>query len=422
MLRTLIVLAGTAALGLATQASANVTVTVWASGVSADTLAAMATAIDHAHPDLTVRAVHFPPGEYERALASAASSRLMPDILAVAPGAETQSVRGSLVALDPIADQALGKEWKDHFPKKLLDEARLGNPPGDDSLYMLPMTTGIDGIWMSNPAAARAHAPASVPKTLAELAAKAERMRSAGMEPLVLGGASDRALVRFFLQVATETDPSAVRKAEHGAVAWTDPGMQKAAAVWRQLFAQQIVPRDVLGKSPDQARHDFLHGKAGMIVEDAGALAGAGSVPESQFFTFPAVPPSHAPAPLTGGVALGWAMTRVATGQNSVKVASAEVLHDLIAGPAAQVAIDRWQGFPAWERLAPQQPPPAPVAAIDRWLGTQVSKAKPDVVAHPATERVLAEQLRLLAEAKISPQAAMRTVNATAKREQELAG
>lgn len=423
MARVLVLLSAVLLLGLARPARAKVAVTVWASGLSPATLAAMATAIRHAHPNIALSVADYPSDRYAEALREAASSRLLPDIVAVAPGAETQAIRGSLIHLDPIADAVLGKDWQDDYPAALLAEAKLGNPPGDGRFYMLPMTARVDGLWLGTAAAAKAHV-GSVPLTLAALGRDAARLRQAGLQPLVVDGGSGQALVRLYLQILAETDPRLVRAAAKGEAVWTRPPALTAARTWRHLFAVGIVPQAALRMSERQARAAYRDGRAGMIADSSELLALARRKPGyavGQFFTFPAMPPSLAPAPPVGGIALGWAMTRAATGQDSVKVASSAVLHDLLVGAGAEVAVDRLAGFPAWKGLALHHPPPEQVAALHRRLRTALATALPDVIGPPAIEQALALQLRRLAERKVAPQAAMEAVNQAAQGAEEAA-
>lgn len=423
MVRAIMVLAAILFGAFPAAARAKVVVTLWASGLAPATLAAMVTAEHEAHPNIDVRATYFPSNRYTAALARAASSGLLPDIVALSPGAEMARLRGSLIELDPIADSELGKEWDHHFPDKLLSEARLGNPRGDNSFYMLPMTSGVDGLWTDREAEAKAGVQ-GVPRTMKALAHMGTGLRKAGMEPLVFGGASKAAVTRLFLQILAEIDPQTERAAAQGKTVWTSRSVISAARLWSQLFAGRIVPQNALNLSDDQARKAFAQGHAGILAAGSGLLphAGQSSHAEWQFFTFPAVPPSVAPAPPVGGIGVAWGITRAATSEEEVKGASAAVLHDLIAGPAAQVAIDRFAGFPAWKDLALHVQPPRPVGLLWDQMRESVSNALPDAVSDPRVEDALSAQLRLLATSKTAPKPAMQAVQAAAQDAERLAG
>jgi ABC-type glycerol-3-phosphate transport system substrate-binding protein len=422
MIRGLSFLAGIVLLGCAAapaSAQAKVTVTMWASGMSPRTLGRMVDALELAHPDITVQAAYFRPGQYAAALRAGASSRLLPDIVAVRPGAPTQRLRGALIPLGAIADQELGKQWQKGFPVWALDDARLGNRVGDNQFYMLPMTTGLDGLWISGSAAGSIGKP---PGSVAALVQAAGQLGRNAETPLVIDGASDHMLVGLFMQILAASDAPLVRPAAEDKAVWTNHGMVHAAAIWRQLFARQVIPQGAIHFSGPQARQAFLKGKAAMIAGGPDMLAVAAQSSGSRFAPFPPPNPSSPPAPPTGGIGLGWAITRTAAGQGPVKVASAEVLRDLIAGPAAEVAVDDGLGLGAWHSIVPHVSLPADVRPVLAEMRAKLPEAVPDTLGNPYTQQALAAQLRLLAQGKTSPSAAMAAVNRKAQREQELAG
>lgn len=403
----------------------KVVVTLWTWRPEAPVMADMVAAIEHAHPDIDLRAVVYPPEIYFAALAKAAGSNTLPDIIGLPAGAETQRLRGRLQDLSTKASDIIGKDWAKHFPSEVLNEAKLGNPKGDDSLYIMPMTTEVLGLWFDVPAFVKAGL-ASPPKTLEDMAGDAAKLRQAGLSPLALGAASGRAMVALFLQIVAQTDPADLLSAEAGQPVWSHPGMVQAASVWRTLFARGVVDRAALVTRPREAEAAFAGGQAGMSSQSSDWLRqarplGQGEPFQYSPFPFPAVTPHGQPSPPLGGVSLAWAMTRNATGTPDADRATQMVWHDLIVGQGAQIAVNQLAGLPAYDELRPQLPLPGDVQRLYDLFHTQLGGAKQHVIGEPAVQDALVAELRAVAAGNEEPAQAMAVVDAAARQAQLLA-
>ncbi len=406
----------------------KVVVTLWTWRPEASVVAEMVAAIEHAHPEIELRAVVQPAETYFAALAQASAAGTLPDIIGLPAGAETQRLRDRLQELPTKASGILGKDWKKHFLPEVLGEAKLGNPKGDDSLYVMPMTTEVLGLWFDGPAFVKAGL-SSPPRSLDEMASDAEKLRAAALSPFALGAAGERAMIGLFLQIVAQTDAEDLLSAESGQQVWSRPGMVQAVRIWQSLFTRRIADQDALTTRADDAAAAFLQGHAGMSPQDSGWLRQAhpsgkpATAKPFEYgpFAFPAIGPSGQPSPPLGGVAVGWAMTRNASGSPDSDRATQIVWHDLIVGPGAQTAVNELTGLPAHDGLRPQLPLPADVQRLYEGFQAQLAGAKPHVIGDPAIQTVLARELRAVAAGNEQPERAMEAVDAASRQQQLLA-
>lgn len=403
----------------------KVVVTLWTWRPGAPVVAEMVAAIEQAHPDIELHAVVQPTETYFTALDEAAAAGTLPDLIGLPAGAPTQRLRYRLQELTTKASDILGKDWKKHFPSEVLGEARLGNPKSDDSLYIMPMTTEVLGLWFDVPAFVKAGL-SSPPKSLDEMAGDAEKLRQAGLSPLALGAAHGQAMVGLFLQIAAQTDAADLLSAEAGQPVWSHPGMVRAAAAWRSLFARRIADQAALTTRPSEAAAAFAGGQAGMSPQSSDWLRHARPLGQAQPFKFgaspfPAITPRGQASPPLGGVSVAWAMTRNATGSPDTDRATQIVWHDLIVGPGAQIAVNELAGLPAHDNLRPQLPLPGDVQRLYDTFRAQLGGARPHVIGDPSVEDALVGELRAVAAGNEEPERAMQAVDAAARKQQLLA-
>ncbi len=426
---TLIAL-GAALLGLAPApacAADKVTVTLWTWRPDASVVRDMVAVIERTHPDIELRAVVQTEAAYFAALRQAAAAGTLPDIVGLPAGAETQRLRGQLQDVSTPASDVLGKDWRKHFVPGVLAEAALGNPKGDHSLYILPMSAEVLGLWSDR----RAFAAAGLsrpPGSLDDMAADAARLRAAGLTPFALGGTSDQAVIGLFLQIVAQTDPVDLGAAEAGQPVWSRPGIVHAATAWQLLFATVVGPQ-ALSTDPQAAAGQFAQGRAGISPQGSRWLhqARAAETPDGaaladfQPFAFPALGAAGHPSPPLGGVDVGWAITQAASGSPDVEQASHIVLHDLVAGVGAAVAVDALAGLPAYTDLPPPGTLPDGLRQLYDGFRAQLGAARPHVIGEPAVHDALATQLRAVAAGHVEPGAALAAVDSVAREQAMLA-
>jgi raffinose/stachyose/melibiose transport system substrate-binding protein len=417
---------GVAALATTTPASAadapRTVVTLWSWSPVQTTTAAMVAAIEQAHPDIEVRATIQPHTPYFTALKAAAASGTLPDIIGLPPGAFTQEYRAQLTDLGPVATQLWGTGWEKNFAPALLNQARLGNPKGDQAFYMLPQEAEVLNIWFNREAFAKAKI-ADPPATMDELVADARKLRAAGFIPFYQGGGTELFDAWVYMQIAAQTDLTSLLAAENGAAVWTKPGMVAAAAAWQRLFTDKIVQDGALSalQYPTGANL-FAAGRVGMISlgswwlqqtalsdnPNLKTMAGYGK------FFFPAVTAGGKVSPPLGGIDIGWGITKTAASSPQVASASRTVLKELISGVGEQVALDQLNDLPAFRGLKPSQALDPHLQEIYSSYIAELETAHPHAIGNPVVFDALTSNLQAIAAGQKTPQAAMEEVQKVA--------
>jgi raffinose/stachyose/melibiose transport system substrate-binding protein len=402
---------------------ARTVVTLWSWSPVTPTMQAMVAAIEKAHPDIEVRATIQPHTPYFTALKAAAASGGLPDIIGLPPGAFTQEYRAELQDLTPTASQLWGNGWQKNFPAALLDQARLGNPKGDEAFYMLPEEAEVLNIWYYRPAFAKAKISSS-PADFAQTVADAKSLRDAGYISFYQGGGTELFDGWVYMQIAAQTDLPDLLSAEKGAVVWDKPGMVAAAAAWQKLFTDKVVQPGALSalQYPTGANL-FAAGRVGMIslgswwLQETRLADNPGLKTMSDYgkFFFPALEPGGQPSPPLGGIDVGWGITKTATSSPKVEAAARVVLKELISGVAEQVALDQLNDLPAFRGMKPTEALNPDLQKIYDTYIAELEVAKPHAVGNPVVFDALVSNLQAIAAGSKTPQAAMAAVQSVAQ-------
>jgi raffinose/stachyose/melibiose transport system substrate-binding protein len=402
---------------------ARTVVTLWSWSPVATTTQAMVAAIEKAHPDIEVRATIQPHTAYFTALKAAAASGGLPDIIGLPPGAFTQEYRADLQDLTPAAKAAWGDDWQKNFAPALLDQARLGNPRGNDGFYMLPQEAEVLNIWYDREVFAKAKIP-SPPKDFAQLVADAKLLHSAGFIPFYQGGATELFDGWVYMQIAAQTDLSDLMPAEKGAAVWDKPGMVAAAAAWQRLFTDKVVQAGALSalQYPTGANL-FAAGRVGMIslgswwLQETALSDNPGLKTMSAYgkFFFPSLKEGGEASPPLGGIDLGWGITKTASSSPQVEAASRTVLKELISGAGEQVALDQLNDLPAFRGMRPSQTLSPHLKQLYDTYIAELETAKPHAVGNPVVFDALVSNLQAVAAGSKTPQAAMAAVQSVAQ-------
>lgn len=150
-LMTAALLAGCASSGSANSASSSstdsaaggpkATVSIWSWTPVEATMKKVVAAIEKKYPNITIDTNISPHSDYNTAIQAAAASGSLPDLMGLPPGSQTQQYRKDLQSIDPIAKRLWGADWKSNFPAAAISQATLGNPSGDENLYLVPQET-----------------------------------------------------------------------------------------------------------------------------------------------------------------------------------------------------------------------------------------------------------------------------------------
>ncbi len=410
------------ALSGAAMADQRTVVTLWSWSPDPTTMKAMVAAIEKAHPDIELRALVQPSSSYFTALQAAARSLILPDIIGLPPGARTQQYRERLKDLSAMATDAWGDDWQKHFAPVLLSEARLGNPKGDGSFYILPQEAEVLNLWYDREAFQKAKI-AGAPKTFQDMATAARQLRAAGLVPFYQGAASDNFVAWVYMQIAAQTGLGDLVEAEGGAPVWTRPGLVNAAKVWRLLFTEHVFQPGALSAVQYPTGADlFVAGRVGMMSLGSWWLQETALSGQPQLttmsgygkFFFPALAPHGQPSPPLGGIDVAWGMTKNATGSPKAERAAETVLKELISGVGEQAALDQLNDLPAFDGMRPTHPPPHVQELYDEYI-KELASAQPHVIADPTIFTALVSHLRAIGADKERPEQAMAAVQAVAE-------
>ena len=376
---------------------------------------------------IQIKATIQPHPVYSVSLQAAVGSGNMPDIVGLSPGAETQQYRPHLVNLTPVAEALWGKDWQKNFAPTLLTEARFGNPAGDKNFYALPQESQINNLWYNIPAFKKAGI-AAPPKTLTELIADAQKLRSAGFIGFYQGAATGTFDVWTYLEIAVQTDLPSVLAGEQGAPIWTKPGMIEAARVWKRLFTDKVFQPGALSalQYPTGANL-FAAGRIGIInlgswwLQQTGLSDRPGLKTMSDYgtFNFPAVRAGGAPSQPFGGVDIGWGITDNAAKSPAVLAAAKVVLHEFISGVGEQEALNQLNDLPAFNGVKPQQAMSPHLTAVYDTYIKELKTAHTHVIGNPVINQSLISGLQAIGAGQMTPEAAMQAVQNTALAQQK---
>ena len=319
----------------------------------------MIAAFGKEHPEITVERTILNYPDYILDLKTRAASGSLPDIIGLEPGALTQEYRQFLIPLDDLAAGVWGDKWQDNFFQIGLDQARLGNPSGDESFYGLPVLTQTINLWYTIPIFA--DAKLEPPKTYDEMKAAADAFNAQGIAPLLHGAADGWQRRDVYMQLAHNLAPGLIYQAEVGDAKFTDAPLVEALSWYKRLFDDGIVQPGALGLSayPNSAEM-ILAGQAAMFPMGAWWQQEAANADAPELaqglqgyspFRFPDITGKGAPEDLLGGIDVMFGITNKAADPQ----AAFTLLADFISGAGGQALIDTFNDLPAVSGLNPQE-------------------------------------------------------------------
>lgn len=311
----------------------------------------------------TVDSTIFNYPEYLVDLQSRASSNTMPDIVGLQPGALTQQYREYLMPLQDCAAETWGEDWQDKFYPIGIDQARMGNPEGDENFYSLPLLTQTVNLWANTELFEEQGQ--EIPQTWDELASVTDAMGGEDFTPFLLPAKDSWLRNAIFMQIANNVTPGIVQEAETGAVQWTDPSLITAFEYWQQLFTDGIAQEGAIGLDAyPSGANQFEAGDAAMIplgawwIQQSDPTKDQSTIPELsrgmsgyEPFLFPTVPGGAAESQFVGGIDVALGISK-----NSANPELAcKVLTDFIAGAGAQKLVNTMNDVPAVTGLTPEE-------------------------------------------------------------------
>lgn len=321
----------------------------------------MTEAFTAQHPGTRVDATVFNYPEYLVDLQTRASSDTMPDVIGLQPGALTQQYREKLMPLDECAAKTWGADWQKKFYPIGIEQARAGNPKGDENFYMLPLLTQTVNMWANSDIfAAEGLQP---PRTWDELVEVTKKLAGKSYAPLLLPAKDSWLRNVVFLQIVNNISPGTVYKAQAGEIKWTDPNIVKGMEYFGKLFSDGIAQQGAIGLDAyPSAANQFEAGNAAMIPLGAWWIQQSdptktGIPPLSEGmkgyepFLFPTIPGGADQAQFVGGIDVGLG---IAKSTKNPDLACA-LLTDWIAGAGAQKLINTFNDIPAVTGLNPEK-------------------------------------------------------------------
>lgn len=321
----------------------------------------MVDAFQSEHPGTTITPTVFNYPDYLVDLQTRAGSDSMPDIVGLQPGALTQQYRDKLMPLNQCAETTWGADWQKKFFPIGIEQARMGNPEGDENFYMLPVLTQTVNLWANSQILA--DKGVTPPKTWDELVAATQKLGGEDYAPFLLPAKDSWLRNVVFLQIANNIAPGLVYQAEAGTAQWTDPKIVSAFEYWGKLFSDGIAQKGAIGLDAyPSGANQFEAGNAAMIPLGAWWIQQSDptksdipplSVGMSGFepFLFPTIPGGAAESQYVGGIDVGF---RIAKNTKNPELACA-VLADWIAGAGAQKLVNTFNDVPAVTGLNPEK-------------------------------------------------------------------
>ncbi|WP_282845740.1 ABC transporter substrate-binding protein [Microbacterium oxydans] len=358
--------------------------------------------------------------EYLVDLQSRASSNTMPDVLGLQPGALTQQYRENLMPLQDCAAETWGDDWQSKFYPIGIEQARMGNPEGDDNFYSLPILTQTVNLWANSEIFD--DAGLSVPKTWDELVQTTKDLSGGDAAPFLLPAKDSWLRNVVFLQIANNVSPGTVYEAEDGSVPWTDPAIVKAFDYWSKLFSDGIAQDGAIGLDAyPSAVNQFEAGNAAMIPLGAWWIQQSDPTKSDipplsegmsgyEPFLFPTIPGGAAEPQFVGGIDVSLGISK----NTANPELACKVLTDFIAGSAAQKLVNTMNDVPAVTGLAPEKFTSEKQEQIwnlfvDEWL-PQVKYSR--YFESPKLDQAVADALAAIATGDSTPQEAAESVQA----------
>lgn len=321
----------------------------------------MVAAFEADNPGTKIDATIFNYPEYLVDLQTRASSNTFPDIVGLQPGALTQQYRDNLLPLQDCAASIWGDDWQSKFYPIGIEQARAGNPEGDDNFYSLPILVQTVNLWANTDLFDQSGA--TIPTTWDELASTVDQMKGGDFAPFMLPAKDGWLRNAVFLQIANNVNPGLVYKAESGEDSWTNPDIVKALDYWGKLFTDGIAQEGAIGLDAyPSGANQFEAGNAAMIplgawwIQQSDPTKNQDDIPPlskgmSGFepFLFPTIPGGATESQFVGGIDVALGISKNSANPDL----ACKVLTDWIAGKGGQKLVDTMNDIPAVAGLAP---------------------------------------------------------------------
>ena len=234
---------------------------LWPEGVSAGQNKIVNQIIEEyqkENPNVTIKTEVLDNEQYKNKLKVLSASNELPDVgVTWAAGFMTPYVQGGLFT--PVDDLLQG-ELKDKFVEGTTEAFAI-----DGKTYGLPLEFNITPVFYNK--AIFDQYGLEIPQTYEELKQIINTLSSSGIAPIALGN-KDRwtgSLIYMFL-AERFAGQEALASAINGSGSFTDDGLMKAATEVQSLVDSNAFIKGFNGLSNEEAKSEFLNGKAAMYV------------------------------------------------------------------------------------------------------------------------------------------------------------
>ena len=238
------------------------TVNWWGwSPTDAATADAYIAEFNNAYPNIKVNYKLVPIANWVAALRPALASSSGPDVFDMQPGSYVTQFKSYAEDLTPVAESALGSDWKSK-----VTPIGISGLTADNKLTALSVgSTFAGGLWINKGLFDKY---GITPPTTLDEWTKACELFSAQGQGCFVQGASQEGFDQDTLQaIANSVKPGLWTAASKGEAKWNDPDMVNTFSVWKRLFTDKIMQPGAIGAQQyPEANNDFLTGKAAMVM------------------------------------------------------------------------------------------------------------------------------------------------------------
>jgi ABC-type glycerol-3-phosphate transport system substrate-binding protein len=199
--------------------------------------------------------------DWVAALRPALLSGRGPDVFDMQPGAYVTQFKSFAEDLTPLAQQALGSDWKSKVAP-----IGVSGLTADGKLTAMSVGSTFAGtLWINADIFKKFQL--SPPTTLAEWQHVCQVLKQNQTGCFVQGAAQEGFDQDTLQSIANSVQPGLWTKASTGDAKWNDPGIVTTLSIWKQLFTSGIMQPGAVGyqQYPD-SNNDFLTGKYAMVM------------------------------------------------------------------------------------------------------------------------------------------------------------
>ena len=219
------------------------------------------SAFNKQYPNVKVNYKLINISDWVAALRPALASGQGPDVFDMQPGAYVTEFQSFAEDLTPLAEKALGSDWK----SKVAPIGITGLMSGNKLTSMSVGSTFAGMLWINQNIFTKYNLTA--PKNLTEWEHVCQVLKQNNQGCFVQGAAQEGFDQDTLQSIANSVQPGLWTKASTGDAKWNDPGIVKTLSIWKELFTSGIMQKGAVGyqQYPD-ANNDFMTGKYAMVM------------------------------------------------------------------------------------------------------------------------------------------------------------